>query len=208
MNYDPCVSTPASRSRRIRATIPEQPPHTQDLNVPGGRSVGAIPERVPVLSPEVTMSQKYVPWTPQAEMLSLARFARGAALRRTILSMQHIDFHVHTLRDDARNALQAVFQDAPFSETLRYPDEFWVECSDSTIGILIERMMSALSFGGSGSTEGGVGRDAYSDSKVQFAKASQEVSRRLNSKSVAVSAVDGVYFNQAAFEQQVGLTWQ
>lgn len=137
------------------------------------------------------------------------RYAKLQAVLNALNSVQYIDFHVHSQRNDARTALMAVLADAPFAERTRYPDAPWVELSSSVCGMLYERCMSSLAFGesGSASAPSNGGRDPYSDAKVQFMKSRTELIKRLLCTSAHLAAVDGVYQNRAASERHMGLHW-
>lgn len=165
---------------------------------------------LPIISMQERAAGRYVNWSPRHATLAMSRYAEVAALYRALVSCQHIDFHVHSTREDTRIALLAVLHDAPFSETSRYPQQAWVELSQSVCGQLYERMLSALAFGGSGvaGEAPNQARDPYSDAKVQFFKARAELFRKISGNSPAIAPVDGVFHSQQAFEQFNALAWQ
>lgn len=157
----------------------------------------------------VVARPRYANWAASHEMGASLRYARVPNLLRALVGVQHIDFHVHSAREDARQAILATLSDAPYSEHQRFPEGAWVELGTSVMGALLERCTSALAFGDSGAvsnTQVG-GRDAYSDSKVSFLKSRAEMVRKLTNQSANGAAADGVYMSRAIFERCTGLNW-
>lgn len=151
----------------------------------------------------------YQGMTVAQRMLARQQWAAFDDLARFVRNYQYVGFHVKANRDRIRDAYLQLRGPAPFSRTVRFPeDTAYVHLANGNLRVWVEQLLHSLDLPDR-QIEKGRAQEAdmsLADAKRAFDVAFSHLARIVDLVDEASLAENGVYFRES-FEEAFGFHW-
>lgn len=158
-------------------------------------------------------SKMYENFPSSIRLLAKHNFCTFDDLMDFVNEYQHIGFHVKANRYRVVEAFNRLRGVAPFSATIRFPEEFYVHLDNPSVKVWTEQMFQALDLpdrvlerGSVGSSVEVMGINSLTDAKRSFDVAMSRMSAIVRCVDVIQLEKYGVY-DRDSFERVYSLRW-